>query len=66
MAVYVLYLTRDLSLSRAIVGAIFGLGGGFGGLIGSAVAAPLARMFGVGRTMIAAYVLFGVSGSRWE
>src|SRR5262249_48058756 len=62
MAVYVLYLTRDLALSPALVGAIFGLGGGVGVLIGSALAAPVARVFGVGRSMIAAHALFGVLG----
>jgi MFS family permease len=62
MAVYVLYLTRDLHLSAAMVGAIFGLGGGLGVLTGSALAAPVARAFGVGRSMIAAHVLFGILG----
>ena len=62
MAVYVLYLTRDLHLSAAVVGAIFGLGGGIGVLIGSAMAAPIARRFGTGRTVISAHVLFGIFG----
>jgi MFS family permease len=62
MSVYVLYLTRDLGLSAATVGVIFGLGGGVGVLIGSLLAAPLARIFGVGRSMIAAHLLFGVLG----
>jgi MFS family permease len=62
MAVYVLYLTRDLGLSAATVGVIFGFGGGVGVLIGSVLAAPVARVFGVGRSMIAAHLLFGVLG----
>jgi MFS family permease len=62
MSEYVLYLTRDLGLSAATVGLIFGFGGGVGVLIGSVLAAPAARVFGVGRSMIAAHLLFGVLG----
>jgi small basic protein len=62
MSVYIIYLTRDLGLSAATVGVIFGFGGGIGVLIGSSLAAPVARMFGVGRTMITAHLLFGVLG----
>src|SRR5262249_26263574 len=62
MAVYVLYLTRDLGLSAATVGVIFGFGGGVGVLVGSLLAAPVARAFGVGRSMIAAHLLFGILG----
>ena len=62
MSVYVLYLTRDLGLSAAAVGVIFGFGGGVGVLIGSLAAAPLARVFGVGRSMVAAHLLFGIMG----
>lgn len=62
MSMYVLYLTRDLGLSAATVGIIFGFGGGVGVLIGSVAAAPLARAFGVGRSMVAAHLLFGILG----
>jgi hypothetical protein len=62
MSVYVLYLTRDLGLSAATVGIIFGFGGGVGVLIGSVLAAPVGRVFGVGRSMIVAHVLFGILG----
>ena len=62
MSVYVLYLTRDLALSPATVGAIFGLGGGLGVLIGFALAAPTGRRFRIGPSMIAAHLLFGVLG----
>ncbi|MBV9324771.1 MAG: MFS transporter [Chloroflexi bacterium] len=62
MAVYVLYLTRDLGLSAATVGLIFGFGGGAGVLVGSLLAAPVARAFGTGRSMIAAHLLFGLLG----
>jgi predicted MFS family arabinose efflux permease len=62
MSVYVLYLTRDLALSPATVGAIFGLGGGLGVLLGSATAAFASRTFGLGRTLVGAHLLFGVLG----
>ncbi|MBV9355984.1 MAG: MFS transporter [Chloroflexi bacterium] len=62
MTVYVLYLTRELALSPAVVGAIFGLGGGFGVLLGSASAALISRRFGPGRSLVAAHALFGVFG----
>ncbi len=62
MAIYVLYLTRELGLSAATVGLIFGLGGGVGVLIGSAAAASVARLLGLGRTLVLAHLLFGVFG----
>jgi MFS family permease len=62
MATYVLYLTRELALPPTAVGLIFGLGGGTGVLLGSAVASSVARSFGLGRTLVAAHFLFGVLG----
>jgi len=62
MAVYVLYLTRDLALPPAAIGLLFGLGGGAGVLVGSAAAPAIARAFGLGRTLVAAHFLFGVLG----
>ncbi len=62
MAIYVLYLTRDLGLSASSVGLIFGLGGGVGVLVGSAAAAGVARLVGLGRTLVIAHVLFGLFG----
>lgn len=61
IAVYVLYMTRTLGLSAVGVGFVFGTGG-VGSLIGSIIAAPLARRFGPGRTMIGAQILFGLTG----
>jgi MFS family permease len=61
LAVYVLYMTRDLGLSAVGVGLVFGTGG-VGSLAGSVVAEPLARRFGPGKTMIGAQVLFGLTG----
>ena len=62
MSVYVLYLTRGLGLSPAIIGIVFGVGGGLGVLIGSAGASAIAGRLGIGRTMIAAHLLFGIFG----
>jgi predicted MFS family arabinose efflux permease len=62
MAIYVLYLARDLHLSPAALGLVFGLGGGAGVLVGSAAAAPVARRLGVGRALIGAHALFGLFG----
>jgi MFS family permease len=62
MAIYVLYLTRELELSPTSVGLIFGFGGGVGVLLGSATAASVARLVGVGRTLVIAHVLFGLFG----
>jgi len=62
MSVYILYLARDLGLPAATIGIIFGFGGGLGVLIGSLMAPPIARLVGVGRSMVAAHALFGVLG----
>ena len=45
-----------------MVGVIFGLGGGLGVFIGSALAAPIGRSSRIGPTMIAAHPLFGIFG----
>jgi MFS family permease len=61
MAVYVLYMTRDLGLSAMGIGLVFAIGG-VGSFAGSVVAEPLARRFGPGPTMIGAQVAFGLTG----
>lgn len=61
LAVYVLYMTGDLGLSATGVGLVFASGGA-GALIGSLVASRLANTLGVGRVMVWAAILFGVSG----
>ncbi len=62
MAIYILYLTRELGLPPAALGVIFGLGGGAGVLLGSATAARAADALGLGRTLVGAHFLFGVFG----
>jgi MFS family permease len=62
MSIYILYLTRDLALSPATVGLIFGFGGGTGVLVGSAAAPRVAQWLGLGRTLVTAHLLFGILG----
>lgn len=61
MAVYVLYMTRDLGLSAVGVGLVFATGG-VGSFAGSIVAERLAQRFGPGPTMIGAQIAFGLTG----
>lgn len=61
MAIYVLYLTRELGLSTAMIGVVFGLGG-VGALIGAMLAAPLSNRIGVGNAIILGQAMFGVTG----
>lgn len=49
-AVFVLLLTNELDLSTRGVGAVYAMGG-FGALVGSIVAAPLAKRIGCGRVI---------------
>lgn len=60
-AVLPVYLYRDLGLSAATVGVIFGIGS-IGSLLGALVANRLAGSFGLGRTIIAAIFVGGVAG----
>lgn len=61
IAVYVLYMATSLNLSSFEIGIVFGVGG-FGALIGSFLAAPLAERFGIGRTIAGGWLLFGLGG----
>lgn len=61
LAVYVLYMTRDLGLDSIGVGLIFATGG-VGALVGSLVSGPVSRWLGPGATMIWAQIVFGVTG----
>jgi MFS family permease len=60
MSVYVLYMTDDLGLSEQGVGLVFAAGG-IGALAASVAAAPLARRFGIGRTILWSAVIFGTA-----
>jgi MFS family permease len=61
VAVYVLYMTRDLGLSAVGVGLVFATGG-VGALAGALAAGPAARRLGPGPAMIWAQLAFGVTG----
>jgi MFS family permease len=61
LAVYVLYMTRDLGLDSIGVGLVFATGG-LGALAGSLVTAAVTRRLGPGPTMIWAQLVFGVTG----
>ncbi|HUS13972.1 MAG TPA: MFS transporter [Chloroflexia bacterium] len=55
-AVRVLYVSRDLHLAPALVGAIFAAGS-VGGLPAALLAGRMARRFGIGRTLVTAQTL---------
>ena len=57
LAVYILYMARDLGLSAVGIGAVFATGG-----LGSLAAGPATRRFGPGPTMIGAQLVFGLTG----
>jgi MFS family permease len=61
LAIYVLYMTRELGLGATGVGLVFALGG-VGALAGAVLAGPIARRLGVGRATIGAQALFGLFG----
>ena len=58
VAVFFTYAVRVLHLSAATIGVIIGVGS-VGFLLGAVVALPLARRFGIGRTIVASACLFG-------
>lgn len=60
LAVQVLYLSRDLGLPPAAIGLVLGAIGP-GALIGSALAARLARRYGIGPTMITGFAIAGAA-----
>ena len=62
LAVYVLFLTRELGLGPLAIGAILGIGG-LGALVGALIAGPLARRYGPGPAIMWAEVAFGIGNS---
>jgi MFS family permease len=56
-ALLILYASRTLGLSAAVIGLALGIGAA-GGLIGAVVAPRIARVIGVGRTIMVGAVLF--------
>lgn len=61
LAVYVVYMTRDLGLDAGEVGLVLSTGG-LGALIGATLALPARRRFGIGRSILGGLFLFGVTG----
>ncbi len=58
--VYLLYVTRELGFTPLVLGILLAIGG-VGALVGSLVAAPITRRFGVGPTIIWTQLLTGLS-----
>ncbi|HEX5502891.1 MAG TPA: MFS transporter [Thermomicrobiales bacterium] len=60
-AVFVLYATRDLGLSPALLGVVLAAFGP-GGLLGALLAGPAARRLGVGPAIVGSIAVGGVAG----
>jgi MFS family permease len=61
LAVYVLYMTRDLGLGPVGVGLVLATGG-IGSLAGALVAGPTTRRLGPGPMLIMSQLVFGLTG----
>lgn len=61
LAVYILFMERELGLGATSIGLVFA-SGGVGALIGSIFAERLAKRFGTGWTLVGAQLGFGVTG----
>jgi Na+/melibiose symporter-like transporter len=56
-ALLILYASRTLGLSDAVIGLALGIGAA-GGIVGAVVAPRIARVIGIGRTIMVGAVLF--------
>ncbi|MBL8127334.1 MAG: MFS transporter [Chloroflexia bacterium] len=61
LAVYILYMVRNLHLDPGAIGLVLATGGG-GALAGAVAAAPASRRWGTAPVLIGSLVMFGVSG----
>ena len=59
VAVYTLFMVRDLGLDPAAVGGIIAVGG-LGGVLGGLAAGPVARRFGAGRAIVGGALLLAL------
>jgi MFS family permease len=62
MAIYVLYVTRELGIGPALLGTILAVGS-VGAVVGALVGGAVARRLGVGPTIVLSAGLFGLSGA---
>ena len=60
LALYALYLARDLSIEPFLIGVILAVGGG-GALAGAALAGALGRRWGLGTIFLASTLVYGLS-----
>ncbi len=60
VAVYTLFIVRELGFAPATVGAVIACGG-VGGVLGGIAAAPAATRFGVGRAIVGSMILLAVA-----
>ncbi|WP_246432229.1 MFS transporter [Xanthomonas theicola] len=58
-AVFMLYLTQDLGLTAAAIGAVTGIAA-VGSVVGALIARPAARVLGLGRVLVAALLTSAV------
>ena len=61
MAVYVLYVTRELGVTPALLGVVFAAGSG-GALVGALLASRIADWIGLGPTIVGVALLFPLGG----
>ena len=61
LAVYILYMVRELKLDPGAIGLVLA-SGGVGALVGAIVAAPAKHRWGTAPVLIGSLVMFGVSG----
>lgn len=58
--IFILYVTRELDLAPIFIGVIFAMSG-VGALIGSFIAEPISRRFGVGPTIVITLLIAGIA-----
>jgi MFS family permease len=60
VAVLLLFLTRELGLEPAVMGLVFAIGG-IGSFVGALLAERVTARFGLGRTLVATFVIGGAA-----